>query len=334
MPVTGRLLRMVTTAAPGSPYHRLAHHVRWWRHLPALVVAALGWGAGVVAVMGVGTAAMVAGGHPLDGDLPVFEGHLGLGLTFASVAVLLPATLLAVWWAERRPAGSLSSVTGRLRWGWLAWCLLPAAVAIGLVLGIGTLVLPGSAGAGAWPGWGSFGISLVVLLLFVPVQAAAEEYAFRGFLLQAVGGLLRRPWVPILVQAVLFAALHGWGTPWGFADLVVFGALAGYLTVRTGGLEAAIALHVVYNLVAAGLGAALGQLGIDETAADMPWPMVAVDVPVLVAYTLVVLARAKRRGLAVVSPGGEGPGPDPAAPAEPTTPGRPGPDRVRELSGR
>jgi hypothetical protein len=101
--------------------------------------------------------------------------------------------------------------------------------------------------------------------------------------------------------------VHGWGTPWGFADLVVFGVLTGYLTIRTGGLEAAIALHVVNNLVAAGLAAALGQFSIDETAADLPWQMVLVDVPVLVAYTLVVLWLAKRRRLAVVSPAGPAP---------------------------
>jgi membrane protease YdiL (CAAX protease family) len=117
-----------------------------------------------------------------------------------------------------------------------------------------------------------------------------------------VGAFLRRPWIPILLQAVLFAAIHGWGTPWGFADLVVFGALAGYLTVRTGGLEAAIALHVVNNLAAAGAAAALGQLTIDETAADLPWQMVLVDVPALLAYTLVVLWLARRKGIAVVSP--------------------------------
>jgi membrane protease YdiL (CAAX protease family) len=150
---------------------------------------------------------------------------------------------------------------------------------------------------GGWAGWAPFLVSLGLLLLVVPVQAAAEEYAFRGYLLQAVGAVLRRPWIPILVQAVLFAAIHGWGTPWGFADLVVFGALAGYLTVRTGGLEAAVALHVVNNLAAA-----------DVTAAVLPWQMVVIDVPVLVAYTLAVLWLARRRRIAVVSPAG----PDPA----------------------
>jgi membrane protease YdiL (CAAX protease family) len=197
-------------------------------------------------------------------------------------------------------------VTGRLRWRWLLWCLLPAAGTLTVTLGGGT-ALSAATGldtgmGGAWAGWSSALLSLALLIAVVPVQAAAEEYAFRGYLLQAVGAFLRRPWIPILLQAVLFAAIHGWGTPWGFADLVVFGALAGYLTVRTGGLEAAIALHVVNNLAAAGVAAALGQFTIDETAADLPWQMVLVDVPALVAYTLVVLWLAKRKRITVVSP--------------------------------
>ncbi|MET9522895.1 CPBP family intramembrane glutamic endopeptidase [Streptomyces coeruleorubidus] len=47
----------------------------------------------------------------------------------------------------------------------------------------------------------------------------------------------------MIPQAVLFAAAHGWGTKWGFIGLLVFGGVCGWLTIRTGGLEAAVALH-------------------------------------------------------------------------------------------
>jgi membrane protease YdiL (CAAX protease family) len=103
------------------------------------------------------------------------------------------------------------------------------------------------------------------------------------------------------VQAVVFAALHGWGTPWGFADLIVFGLITGWLTVRTGGLEAAIALHVLNNLVSGVLSAAYGQLTVDETAADMPWQLAVIDVPVLLAYAAVIVVLARRQGLATHS---------------------------------
>ena len=95
-------------------------------------------------------------------------------------------------------------------------------------------------------------------LLLVPLQAAAEEYVFRGWLLQAVGAYLRTPWVAIAFQAVLFAAAHGWGTRLGLPGPGRHGRALGWLTVRTGGLEAAIALHVVNNLVAFTVAAAFG----------------------------------------------------------------------------
>src|SRR6185369_12363243 len=147
---------------------------------------------------------------------------------------------------------------------------------------------PGSVtGDARWLGLGPVLAASAMLLVLIPLQAAAEEYAFRGWLLQALGTYARSPWVAVAVQAVLFSAAHGLGTPWGFVDLVVFGGLAGWLTVRTGGLEAAIALHVVNNLTWMLLGAATGNLSLDETAADLPWQVFVVDVPVLAGYAAV-----------------------------------------------
>jgi membrane protease YdiL (CAAX protease family) len=142
---------------------------------------------------------------------------------------------------------------------------------------------------------------LATVCALVPFQAAGEEYVFRGWLLQISGARFASPWVCALPQAVLFAAVHGWGTPWGFVDLTVFGLVAGLLTIRTGGLEAAIALHVLTNVLALGLASAVvGGLASEETAADMDWLLLAIDVPVILAYAAVVLWLARRRQLGVV----------------------------------
>ncbi len=277
------------------PYHLLAraHAPQWWRPvLGTLVLVVTGAALGLATYLAAGAVA----GRPDGPDGLPSLGELGdMVLAFVTVAVFLPAAMLAARWVQRRPAGTLSSVAGRLRWRWLLTCLPVALGSITLVLLAGSALTPASAGL---VGWRPFATSMALLVLVVPVQAAAEEYVCRGWLLQAVGTWVRGPWLPIAVQAVVFAALHGWGTPWGFADLLAFGVVAGWLTVRTGGLEAAIALHVANNLLSAGLAAALGELTVDETAADLPWEMVAVDVPQLVAYAAVVLWLARRRGLA------------------------------------
>ena len=307
---------MLNAAPPLSPYHRLGRTAahRWWRPVAgtALVVA----GTVVLILISFGLTALAAtlAGRPDNADgMPSFGPLADLALEFLFIATLLPVTLAAARWVQRRPAGTLSSVTGRLRLRWLLTCLPVAFAAVVLLLG-GGLALAAATGEdvgldGDLAGWGPFLLGTLVLLAVVPLQAAAEEYLTRGWLLQAVGTVCRGPWVPIAVQAIVFAALHGWGTPWGFADLIVFGVVTGWLTVRTGGLEAAIALHLLNNLVSGALSAAYGDLFVDETAADMPWQFAVVDLPVLLAYAAVIVVLARRRRLA-----------DRSAPAAPVSP--------------
>jgi uncharacterized protein len=276
---------------PDAAYHHLAVHPRqrWWK--PVLAALALVVVAVIIQVIlfAVAYIGVVIVERPADLEqTPELPGYLEVGLGLASIAIALPLVLLAVRFIQSRPAGSVSSVLGRLRWGWLGLCLVLAAVTTVLMLAgsIGLLYLTGDPDAsltsGEWVGLGAFLGGLAMLVALVPLQAAAEEYVFRGWLLQAIGAFARSPWPAIAVQAVLFAALHGWGTPWGFVDLVAFGAILGWLTVRTGGLEAAIALHVTNNLISMGLAAVDGSLTLEETAADMPWPVLIVDVVTIV----------------------------------------------------
>ncbi|MEU4159445.1 type II CAAX endopeptidase family protein [Actinoplanes sp. NPDC026670] len=289
----------------GIPYHRLARTAahRWWRFpLGTLFIVAVVFAAMIAFVIFTEIFGRPGGpdGMATLGALP------DLALGFLSIAVALPVTMVAALWIQRRAPGTLSSVAGRIRWRWLAVCLGVATVTIILFLGgiTGLSVLTGEDAGLDDPlaGWGPFLVSAAVLLAVVPFQAAAEEYLCRGWLLQGLGAWLRGPWLPILVQAAVFAALHGWGTPWGFADLMLFGAVAGWVTVRTGGLEAAVALHVMNNLLSTLVAAAFGQLAIDETAADMPWQGFAVDVPILIGFAAVIIWLAGRRRLPAATP--------------------------------
>ncbi|WP_433380897.1 lysostaphin resistance A-like protein [Actinoplanes sp. CA-142083] len=288
---------------PITEYHRLARtpQLRWWKSVLGTLFIVAGGLALAIGLIVVAAIVAVLAGRPLDADgLPTLGPLPDLALTFLAVAALLPPTFAAARWIQGRPAGTLSSVTGRLRWPWMMACFGVAVVAVGILLGASAFLPAESSsadGGESLVGWPTFLVSALVAVHVVPVQAAAEEYVIRGWLMQAIGAYFKRPWLPIAVQALVFAALHGWGTPWGFADLVVFGVVAGWLTVWTGGLEAAIALHVANNLLGTVLLAAFGDLSTDETAADMPWQLVAVDVPVLIAYGMIVVF-LKRRLLA------------------------------------
>ncbi|MFF7373599.1 CPBP family intramembrane glutamic endopeptidase [Streptomyces tricolor] len=313
------------------PYHRLARlslRYRWWRPLLGTLVVAVSYLFALAVLMVLAVAVGSSLGYKEDADgWPEFGPVSGTAVDLLSIAVGIPVLLLTVRWIGRRPAGTVSSVTGRLRWRWLLLCVLTAVPIVALGMGAMLLLPADGEPESQWAGWADFGLALAMLVLLVPVQAAAEEYVFRGWLTQTAGAFLRSPWAALVPQAVLFAAAHGWGTPWGFADLVVFGVAAGWLTWRTGGLEASIALHTVNNLFAFGVSAAVVDgLNSDETAADANWQVVALDVLSIALYTAAVAWWLRRRRLDRTAPAPQPPAQPPAfAPGHPYVHGAPAP---------
>jgi membrane protease YdiL (CAAX protease family) len=226
-----------------------------------------------------------------------------------SLAIALPLVLLTALLIQRRPAGTVSSVAGRVRWRWLGLCLLLALAGTALLFGLDLVAattlgedVDSSGGTGTWVGLPAFLATTAMLLALVPLQAAAEEYIFRGWLLQAVGAYLSGPWIPISVQALLFAAVHGWGTIGGFAALIVFGTATGWLAVRTGGLEAGVAVHVVTNVASFALLAAFDQLAVGQTLTDAPWHTAILDAVIVCLYAAAVMRLARRRSLPTTAP--------------------------------
>ncbi|MFI7081665.1 lysostaphin resistance A-like protein [Micromonospora sp. NPDC049903] len=275
------------------PYHRLARtdRHRWWRPLLGTVLILVGLP--VVLMGGFGAASAVV--WLLDGPEDFLDGgpEVELALTMVTLGLLIPLTLLAARWVQRRPAGTVSSVVGRLRWRWLGTCLLVAVPALALHLGVLSL-LPGDGPQSNGVGWERVAAGLAVVVLLVPLQAAGEEYLFRGWLIQAFGSWIRSPWPGIAVSSVLFGLAHGWGTGWGMADLVFFGAVTAVVTIRTGGLEAAIALHVVNNVAGIGSAVVTGMLEAQQVDVSARAAMISMCVTGLYGGVVLWLARRRR----------------------------------------
>jgi len=289
---------MLIAPLPLVPYHHLARTAsnRWWKTLLGFVlVPGVYLALALAATAALLVSSLLAGWEEATGG-PLLE----LALTLSAIAALLPIVLLVAWWTQGRRPGTLSSVRGRLRWRWLLVCAALAVPATLLSLGsaVGLTALSGGQTGGEdyrWVGLATFVPALLIVLALVPLQAAAEEYLCRGWLLQSVAAFVPWRWVAIGAQSLVFALLHGVGTPWGFADLVVFAAVTGWLAIRTGGLEAGIALHAVNNVLAFALAAgAVGGLAGDESAADSGWELAVGDIAVILAYGLLVRWLATR----------------------------------------
>jgi membrane protease YdiL (CAAX protease family) len=230
----------------------------WWRPLAGLAVIALLLGIALVLTR---IADVLTGtGADLDGVPLTWRSLL---VTNLLVAVALPAVLLAWPIAHGVGPGRGLSVAGRLRRPLLRRLtfLALATAGVGVALGVAGAVLLGDREApGPVPDlpW-----VLVAGLLTVPVRAAAEEVLFRGYLAQAVAGWIGRPRagavVAAVVTSVLWAAAYGTDDLTGFLGRLALGLAASAAVALTGGVEAAIALHVVVAVVVLLLGAVLGE---------------------------------------------------------------------------
>jgi len=240
-----------------------------------------------------------------------------LAILLLSIVVMLPSYLLASRLINGPKAGFASSAAGRLRWGWMLLCAA-AAVGVAVVLSAVLVVVPVEeeivdvVAPEANP---AFWISFVVLLLLVPLQSAAEEYVFRGYLMQAIGRWLRHPLFAILLPVPLFVLGHLYD-PVGQLSVGVFAVAAGWLSWRTGGLEAAIALHVVNNLMAFML-ALWGLADVNDSSPG--WIGFVQSIALIGAYCGVIewLFRTRRLGRTVIVTPPVVPPPAPYAPIPP-----------------
>lgn len=209
--------------------------------------------------------------------------------------LMIPPLLLASRIVEGRGVGLLSSVTGRLRLDWLGRSLL-LALAVFAVYFAAVLAWSSATGEDIVPDFSHPGLwgMVLLLLLLIPFQAAAEEYVFRGYLMQLVGGWLRHPAFAILLPVPLFVLGHGYDL-WGAASVGVFAIVAAWLTWRTGGLEAAISLHIVNNVLIF----LLGSVGVVDANATSGTPIdLAASTVAMIVFALLADRWARRLGVA------------------------------------
>ncbi|PPB49716.1 CPBP family intramembrane metalloprotease domain-containing protein [Arthrobacter pityocampae] len=284
-------------------FHRLARswpRHRWWR---PLLTALLGGVFYVVLLLlalvtGLALASLTpAGVGPYFDALSVLDlsNPVMFAFTLVSLILMIPALALATLIVGPRPLGLLSSVAGRIRWGWLALCA-GVAVAVFLVnlavsFGVGVLFPAEAEPLPVPPETSTLIVLLALSLLAVPFQAAAEEYVFRGFLMQAIGSWLRHPAFAILLPVPLFVLGHGYD-PLGQADVAVFAIFAGWITWRTGGLEAAIAVHAINNMTIFALGA-FGLVDVNSTEGSLSGLVLSMATMAVTAVVIVRLADSR-----------------------------------------
>ncbi len=305
-------------------YHRLARETpayAWWK-LPVAGLLAVVIYFGAILVLVLVALIVFAAGSGVD-QLDAWMDASGVldlqhldffALDMLGLALMIPALLVAILVTGPRPIGYLSSVAGHLRWRWLARTAVMAfvvfIVTIGASVALGELTDPSEVSAPDISTRALVAIGLVLLL--TPFQAAAEEYVFRGYILQLVGSWTRFAIIPIIVSVPLFVAGHAYEL-WGLVDVGIFGLTAAVLTIRTGGLEAGIAAHTANNVVLFVLDA-LGMISATDDSGAGPLDLIPTIISSAVFLAWVEWA-ARRQRLERTRPPIEPPPTPPTPPA-------------------
>lgn len=150
-----------------------------------------------------------------------------------------------------------------------------------------------------------FLILCFISILMVPIQTSAEEYLFRGYLMQGLGTIAKNRWFPLLTTSVVFGLMH-YANPevekLGPIIMVYYigtGLFLGIIALMDEGLELALGFHAANNLFTALLVTA------DWTAfqthsilRDTSEPSAGIDVlfPVLIIFPIILFVFSKKYG--------------------------------------
>ena len=134
-------------------------------------------------------------------------------------------------------------------------------------------------------------LSFIILTVLGPLQCIAEEYAFRGLLMQTLGSWTKVPIIAIIAQSLVFVLVHPYDNL-GKVCIFISGTAFALAAWFGNGIEASSAMHVCNNMCAfymQGLG-----LGTISSGTDME--EFCMTVFVAVAYvTAIVLATRKKK---------------------------------------
>ena len=164
--------------------------------------------------------------------------------SLGGIAIMIPALWLASLIVRDRPFSSYSSSRG----GWSSkvfWRVFPVAfLCITIPILFMELVVHHH--------YSDFSVrftlgGFIVLTILGPLQCIAEEYIFRGFLMQTLGSWVRVPIIAVIIQSLIFAAGHPYNRI-GQIGIFITGMVFAVSAWLGRGLEVPAAMHICNNM--------------------------------------------------------------------------------------
>jgi len=147
-----------------------------------------------------------------------------------------------------------------------------------------------------------FLILFSVVVLLIPIQTSWEEYVFRGYLMQGIGGMVNNKWVPLIITSISFGLLHYWNPevmklgPVLLIHYVLTGLFFGIITLMDKGMELAIGFHAGNNMLIALLVTAdWTVLQTNSVLKSIGQPeIISMLIPIFILYPLTILYFSKK----------------------------------------
>lgn len=99
-----------------------------------------------------------------------------------------------------------------------------------------------------------YGLLLILSLFALPIQASFEEIVFRGYLMQGIGLLSKKPVIPLIATSIIFGVVHWWN---GNSEIMcistvlatfIIGIMLGVITLGENNIETAVGVHIMNNM--------------------------------------------------------------------------------------
>ena len=174
------------------------------------------------------------------GGYEVLNTNLGEIFTDLSVIVMIPALYIATKIVRDRPFSSYASSRGGWNFKLYLKALIIPFIALMVFQGI-DVVINGADGT-----YHFSILFLIASLILVPLQCTAEEFVYRGLIMQTFGSWFKIPVLAILLQSIIFTVSHGYNSL-GLIEIFVSGIIFGFLTWKTNGIEVSSAMHTANN---------------------------------------------------------------------------------------
>ena len=233
--------------------------------------------------------------------LTVLSSNLSLALMMLSFAVTLPTLWLIVRFLHNQSWKSLTTSRQKIDWNRIFFAFIIWSGITVVFTGVDYLLSPDDyvIQFDLMPFLGL----LVIGVLMIPMQTSAEEYIFRGYLMQGFGNLGLNRWFPLLMTSVIFGLMHIANPEVGkIGNLIMVyyigtGLFLGIITLMDDGMELALGFHAANNLVGALLvttdWSAFQTNSILKDISE-PYPTTDILLPVLVVYPILLFIFARK----------------------------------------